>query len=350
LKPIDLVKSPGEWLQAGGPDSGVVISSRARLARNLAYYPFAPRLSMAERAEVHRKLRDIILSEGLATPEMYIELTDAGELERRLLVERHLISREHSDSDGRRGVAVGDGEVVSIMVNEEDHLRIQVMKSGMQLAKAWEIASGVDDVIEAHVEYAYDPDLGYLTACPTNVGTGLRVSVMVHLPALVLTGQVAKVFQAVTRINLAVRGLYGEGTDATGHFYQISNQSTLGKSEQQLIDTVESAIPQVVRFEQAARDSLVRKDRTRLEDRIWRAYGMLKHARMVSSEETLTLLSAVRMGLQLGLLPGPKLEIINQLILTTQPAHLQALQGRELSVPERDRIRGEHLRSIMNPN
>jgi len=350
LKATDLIKNPGEWLAGSGPEAGVVISSRARLARNLAHYPFAPRLSMAERAEVHRKLRDIILSEGLATPDMYMELTDAGELERRLLVERHLISREHSDSDGRRGVAVGDGEVISIMVNEEDHLRIQVMKSGLQLGKAWEIANEVDDVIESHVEYAYDPDIGYLTACPTNVGTGLRVSVMVHLPAMVLTGQIPKVFQAVARINLAVRGLYGEGTDATGHFYQISNQSTLAKSEEQLIATVESAIPQVVRFEQAARDSLLRKDRTRLEDRVWRAYGMLSNARMVSSEETLTLLSAVRMGVQLGILASPDVRTINQLVLTTQPAHLQALEGRELSIPERDRIRGEHLRSMMGSN
>ena len=350
MRPMDLINRPGEWLRGSGPDSEIIISSRVRLARNLALYPFAARLSMAERAEVHRKLRDIILSEGLATPEMYIELTDAGELERRLLVERHLNSREHSDSDGRRGVAVGDGEIVSIMVNEEDHLRIQVMKSGMQLSEAWKIADRTDDVIESHVQYAYDRELGYLTACPTNVGTGMRVSVMLHLPALVITRQIAKVFQAVSRLNLAVRGLYGEGTDATGHFYQISNQSTLGRSETQITTSVESAMPQVVRFELAAREALVNKERSRLEDRVWRAYGMLQNARMVSSEETLTLLSAVRMGVQLGLLPGPNVETINELLLTTQPAHLQALHGRELPIDERDCIRAEHLRSLMSSN
>ncbi len=310
-------------------------------------YPFNAKMSMAERAEVHRWLRDIILSEEIASPEMYVELADASDLERRLLVERHLISREHSDSEGRRGVAVSDGEVLSIMVNEEDHLRIQVMKSGMQLTSALAQANRADDLIESHVEYAYDRDLGYLTGCPTNVGTGLRVSVMLHLPALVITRQVNKAVQALSKINLAVRGLYGEGTDATGHFYQISNQATLGKSEQQLITTVERAIPEIVNYEAQAREVLLSKDRGRLEDRVWRAYGMLQHARMVSSEETLTLLSAVRMGVLLDLLPGPDLATINKLVLTTQPAHLQVLHGDTLEMDKRDYVRAEHLRSMI---
>jgi protein arginine kinase len=344
----ELARRPGEWLRGAGPESDIVISSRVRLARNLANYPFSARLSAAERADVHRRLRDVILAEEISTPEMYLELTDAGELERTLLVERHLISREHSDGGGRRGVAVGEGEVVSVMVNEEDHLRIQVMKSGLQLREAWTLCDGTDDLIEAHVEYSFDKELGYLTACPTNVGTGMRASVMMHLPALVITRQIAKVFQAASKMNLAVRGLYGEGTEATGHFYQISNQSSLGRTEEQIIATIERVIPQIVRYERSARGSLMAKDRLRLEDRVWRAYGMLRYARMVTSEETLQLLSAVRMGVQLGMLVGLDEKRINALVLETQPAHLQALHGGELLPEERDRVRAEYLKSMMN--
>jgi protein arginine kinase len=348
MKPEDLISQGGEWLRGIGPHNEIVISSRVRLARNLSRYPFLSRMSKQQRSEAEAQMRGILVDTRLIDPRMYFDLFDAQPLDRRLLVERHLISREHEDADGRRGVAVGEREAVSIMVLEEDHLRIQVLQSGFNLAEAWRIANRIDDAIEQRAEYAYDGRLGYLTACPTNVGTGLRVSVMLHLPALVMTREIEKVFQTVTKINLAVRGLYGEGTEAHGHFYQISNQVTLGKSEQKIIRNIEEVIPYIVRYEQKARKTLLTKDRCQLEDRVWRAYGMLQHARTVSSEETMTLLSAVRLGVHLELIDRIPIGTINELFLLTQPAHLQLLNGAALQPSERDARRADYVRRRLN--
>jgi protein arginine kinase len=344
----ELLKDTGEWLRATGPEAEIVISCRARLARNIQGFHFITRMDADERAACEAAIRQVILQRGVAPPERYALLHETGPLDRKLLVERHLISKEHEDAKHARGVAVGERERVSIMVNEEDHIRLQAFQSGLQLRAAWQLANQVDDALAGGLDYAFSPQLGYLTACPTNVGTGLRVSVMLHLPALVLTRHIEKVFQAVSKINLAVRGLYGEGTEATGHFYQISNQVTLGKSEEDILNNVEQVVPTIVNYERKTREELFKKDRYRLEDKIWRAYGMLRTARIVTSEETMMMLSLLRMGVHLGTLTGVAIRTVNDLFICTQPAHLQKLAGAEMEPEERDVKRAEFIRNKLD--
>ena len=251
----DLTRTSGEWLRGTGPESDIVMCSRIRLARNLADFPFTNRASRGEKGEIeahlqggHRRRPALELS--------YLDVNALTPLDRQFLVERQLISRELATAEGPRGVAIGPRENISIMVNEEDHLRIQVMLSGFSLHEVWERINRLDDQLEEQLAYAYSPQLGYLTACPTNVGTGIRVGVMLHLPALVQTKQIDKVFRALQKINLAVRGLYGEGTQAFGDFYQISNQQTLGKSELELIRNLTDVVPQIIQYERTARQAL----------------------------------------------------------------------------------------------
>ena len=275
----------------------------------------------------------------------YLSLPPLAPLDRLFLVERHLISREHAFGKGPRGVGLGDRETISIMVNEEDHLRIQGLRSGFHLRAAWESVNEVDSRLEKRLNYAFDSQFGYLTVCPTNVGTGMRVSVMLHLPALVMTRQIEKVFQAVSKINLAVRGFYGEGTQASGDFYQISNQPTLGKSETEIIANVERIIPKIIEYERTVRQGLLDQKRAVVEDKVWRAYGMLQTARTIDSEETMDLLSALRMGVNLSLIPDVPISTVNELFISTQPAHLQKLERHELDSPERDIARAAFIRS-----
>jgi protein arginine kinase len=245
-------------------------------------------------------------------------------------------------------VAIDPAETLSVMINEEDHLRIQVLYSGFNLAKAWEIINRVDDRIESRVTFAFHPRLGYLTACPTNVGTGMRVSVMLHLPALVLTRQIDKVFRSLQKISLAVRGLYGEGSQAMGDFYQISNQVTLGKSEERLIKDVVDIVPKIIEYERTARQFLIKESQENLHDRVSRAYGILRTAQTISSEETMHLLSSVRMGVNLGLIEDLEIPTINELFIQTQPAHLQKLTGTELDTADRNIERARFLRRHLN--
>ncbi|MEL7240426.1 MAG: ATP--guanido phosphotransferase, partial [Planctomycetota bacterium] len=234
MKLSDLTNQAGEWLRGSGPMSEVVISSRVRLARNVKGFPFLGNAPRSKRRELEKRIREAILDAELSPETLYVDLDKANERDRELLVERHLISKQHAAAEGARGVAVGQDENLSIMVNEEDHLRLQVLRSGLQLDEAWEQINAVDDTLEDELEFSFHKRFGYLTACPTNVGTGIRVSVMLHLPALKLTGEIEKVFRAAKDMKLAVRGLYGEGTEATGDFYQISNQTTLGKEEAEI--------------------------------------------------------------------------------------------------------------------
>jgi protein arginine kinase len=278
----------------------------------------------------------------------YIDVSELERLDRQFLVERQLISREHADSEGARGVAVHDGEQFSVMINEEDHLRIQVMNSGFDLDQAWQLINQIDDTLEEHVTYAYSDRLGYLTACPTNVGTGLRVSVMLHLPALVITRQIEKVFRSLQKISLAVRGLYGEGSQAMGDFYQISNQVTLGRTEEDLIKQVADVVPVMIDYERQARDFLIRESQETLHDRVSRAYGILRTAQTISSEETMHLLSSVRMGVNLGLIRDVEIPTVNKLFIHTQPAHLQKLRGVELDTADRNVERASYLRRHLN--
>src|SRR5256885_5828157 len=277
MKLSDLTNHAGEWLRGNGPMSEIVISSRIRLARNVAGFPFLTRCSRHQRQSVETKVRETILSAQIAPQVLYVDLDAAPEIDRQLLVERHLISKPHAAAEGARGVAIGQDETVSIMVNEEDHLRIQVLRSGLQLEEAWEQISAIDDKLEAKLDFSFHPRFGYLTACPTNVGTGIRVSVMLHLPALKLTGEIEKVFRAAKDMRLAVRGLYGEGTEATGDFYQISNQTTLGKSEDEIIsDFKHMVIPKIIDYEHHARRTLLNDRTSSLDDTVFRALGTLR--------------------------------------------------------------------------
>ncbi|WP_422931063.1 protein arginine kinase [Singulisphaera sp. PoT] len=339
----DLTRTSGEWLRGTGPESDIVMCSRIRLARNLADFPFTNRASRGEKLEIETNFKSCLGSAGLDLA--YFDVNNMTTLDRQFLVERQLISRELAAAEGPRGVAIGPQENISVMVNEEDHLRIQVMLSGLSLHEVWDRINRLDDQLEEYLSYAFSPQLGYLTACPTNVGTGIRVGVMLHLPALVQTKQIDKVFRALQKINLAVRGLYGEGTQAFGDFYQISNQQTLGKSELELIRILTDVVPQVIQYERTARQVLMNERRQHLHDQVSRAYGVLKTAHTISSEETMLLLSSVRMGINLGLIDDLEIATVNELFIQTQPAYLQKIQGNELGVEERNVARASYLRS-----
>ena len=347
MKVSDLTSRAGEWLRGSGPMSEIVISSRIRLARNVAGYQYLSRSTRAQRNSLEQKIRGVILkhSDEIAPNLFYVDLADAPEIDRQLLVERHLISKPHAMAEGSRGVAVGDEESVSVMVNEEDHLRIQVLKSGLQLEEAWEQINRVDDTLESQLDFAFHPRFGYMTACPTNVGTGIRVSVMLHLPALKLTGEIEKVFRAAKDMKLAVRGLYGEGTEATGDFYQISNQTTLGKVEEEIIqDFKHVVIPKIIDYEHHARRTLLSERTIALDDKVNRALGILRSARMIASEEVLFLLSHLRMGINLGRVSGIEIRTLNEVLLMTQPAHLQKLLGKKVEGDVRRAARADFIR------
>lgn len=346
----DLTQTAGEWLRGSGPDSDVVISTRTRLARNLANYPFCNRASSYQKGEIETLLRRII-SELELNPKLdYVTLLDLSALERQLLVERQLISRELAGGEGPRGVALVPQETISVMVNEEDHLRLQVMRSGFSLDECWQNVNNVDDLLEARLGFAFHDQLGYLTACPTNVGTGMRASVMLHLPALEKTRQLEKVFRALQKINLAVRGLYGEGSRASGHFYQISNQVTLGKSERKILEEIHSVIPQIITYERQARDAWLAEDRQDLHDKVARAHGTLCSATLMTSEETMELLSYVRLGVNLRVIEDLTIPTVNELFIHTQDAHLQKLTGASLEGPERNAARAQYLRNKLRSN
>ncbi len=344
----DLASSSGEWLKGSGPESDIVISSRIRLARNLADFPFISRTTETDRAEIekilHGRVTELQESGRVAADTFYINVDDLDDVDRQFLVERQLISREHAESEGVRAVVIDQEERFSVMINEEDHLRFQVMQSGLDLDSAWQQINDLDDLIEEQVTYAFSSKLGYLTACPTNVGTGVRVSVMLHLPALVITRQIEKVFKSLQKINLAVRGLYGEGSQAMGDFYQVSNQITLGLTEEELTKKVADVVPVLIDYERQAREFLIRESHETLHDRVSRAFGILRTAQTISSEETMHLLSSVRMGINLGLIGELEIPTINKLFIHTQPAHLQKLSGGELETSDRNIERATYLR------
>lgn len=337
----------GEWLRGAGPHSEIVISSRIRLARNLAGYPFVNRANRRQRFEILERCKNEVMSGRLAEGVVWVSLPESNELDRLLLVERHLISRQHAQAgeDLPRAVAIGADETFAIMVNEEDHLRIQVLRSGMQLSEAFDQINRLDDVLEEHLDFAYARRFGYLTACPTNAGTGIRVSVMLHLPALKLTGEIEKVRRAARDMHLAVRGMFGEGSDALGDLYQVSNQTTLGRSEQDILADFQNAVvPQIIAYEQQARQALLRQRLAQLDDKVWRAWALLTHARVIGSEEVLGLLSHLRLGVNLGRIDRIDIRTINELFLLTQPAHLQRLTGREMDAAGRREARAQLIR------
>ncbi len=345
MRLADLTQQAGEWLRGVGPMHDVVISSRIRLARNLAGMPFLTRCSEAQQIELAGRLREEVLAAHIAPEVFYVDITKAGEMDRQLLVERHLISRQQADSRHPRGVAISGDETTAVMVNEEDHLRIQVLRSGLQLGSAMEEINRIDDRLEQRIDYAFHSKYGYLTVCPTNVGTGLRLSVMLHLPALKMSGELDKAFRAAGDMRLAIRGLYGEGTEASGDFFQISNQTTLGKSEEQIVEEfVEQIIPQFIEYERQARRGLMKRRPEAVDDKVYRSLALLRSARTISSDETMYLLSLVRLGVNLGRIEDVDLKTVNELFLLTQPAHLQKILDSTMDSRHRGIARASYIR------
>ncbi len=346
----DLTSQTGEWLSAKGPHNDIVISSRVRLARNLAAFPFMSKANRSQRMQLHRLCRERLTALPGLSNLLYIEVDKTEETSRQMLVERHLISKQLASGEGSRGVAITGDEGLSVMVNEEDHLRLQVMRSGVQLKECWREADRLDDLLQQQLDYAFHERWGYLTACPTNVGTGMRVSVMMHLPALKLTGEIEKVFKAAQDMHLAIRGLFGEGTEAVGDFYQISNQTTLGRSEEEILSEFsDSVIPRMIEAEMTARAILEHERPLAVDDKIGRGIGVLRNARLLTTEETLYFLSHLRLGVAMKRVAGLDINAINKLFLTVQPAHLQRVLGKRLDGEARKAARADFVRQQLQP-
>jgi protein arginine kinase len=336
--------SPAESTLRHGPHDRIVMSSRVRLARNLRDFSFPGWAKKPERV----KVLETVLPAVSALPEMADSFAEAMDnltaMDKQLLVERHLISREHAAKNVGSGLVVNRAETFSVMINEEDHLRMQALRPGFQTREAWQAIDKLDSALEKKLNFAFDNELGYLTACPTNLGTGIRVSAMLHLPGLVLSEQINPIIQSVNKLGLAVRGLYGEGTEALGNVFQVSNQMTLGESETVIVERLEKVLSQIIEHEQNARQTLMEKKPKVVFNHIGRAYGILANAHSISSKETMNLLSFLRLGVDMELFPGTERSLVDELFLITQPAHLQKQVSDKLSAEERDLIRADMVR------
>ncbi|OGX44745.1 MAG: protein arginine kinase [Omnitrophica WOR_2 bacterium RIFCSPLOWO2_12_FULL_51_8] len=344
----DLLNHTSEWLKGSGPNADIVISSRIRLARNLEKIPFPHWAGKDKREEVLKTIEQALSGLEHLKQGVILRLAGMDNLDKQFLVERHLMSLEHAQKTNYKAIAVDSEEVLAVMVNEEDHIRMQVMQSGFNLFEAWNIINQIDDYLAKGLRFAFSPEWGYLTACPTNTGTGMRGSVMLHLPALVMTRQVDRVLAAIAKLSFTTRGLYGEGTQATGNFFQISNQVSLGRSEPEIIDSINGIIQQIIEQENQAREAISAKNKPVLEDRINRSLGILKSARIISSQETAELLSMLRLGIDMGVIKDIDRRRVNELFIITQPAHLQKLESKKLSSEERDVKRAELIRNKLN--
>ena len=340
----DLITRPSPWLSGEGPHAEMVLSTRIRLARNLRSVPFTHRAR-------DEQLQGVLLSVSSAAQRsksfergLLLRMNEMTPVERQILVERHLVSHELGDGARPRGIMIAADERLSLMINEEDHLRLQSMTPGFQLADAWSLADVADDELDQALDFAFSDEIGYLTSCPTNAGTGLRASVLIHLPALVLLEEIQKVLKGITQVGLNVRGLYGEHSEVMGNLFQISNQTTLGRSERDSIESLERVTRQIIEHEEGARDRMMRDARVQIEDKVWRAYGTLRYCRSIQSREVINLCSAVRLGVALGLPGLCPLRVVNELLILTQPAHLQRFFGGELSPAERNVYRAQLVR------
>jgi len=341
----DLLKHTSEWLKGTGPSSDIVISSRIRLARNLFKTPF-PHWANKKQGEQNLKaIEEAIAKVTFLKRATIFRLDVLDSVDKQFLVERHLMSLEHAQKTNHKAIVIDDEEIVAIMINEEDHLRMQVMQSGFNLFEAWNIIGQIDDALAKELPIAFLSDWGYLTACPTNTGTGMRGSVMLHLPALVMTRQIDRVLAAISKLSFNTRGLYGEGTQAQGNFFQISNQVSLGSSEDEIINNINGVIRQIIEQENQARETILSKNRPLLEDRVNRSLAILKSARIISSQETIELLSMVRLGCDLGMVKDINRAILNELFIIIRPAHLQKIENKKLSSEERDVKRAELIRN-----
>lgn len=343
-----LLKHPADWMTGHDVETSVVLTSRVRLARNLSRTPFPGWARKKERQAVRFDLQEKLETLPGMKDAFSHELCDLDPLQKQVLVERHLISREQAARSEGSGSVVNRKQSLSLMINEEDHLRIQAIRPSLQLKEAFRLAHTVDQRLEGMVDFAIDPSLGYLTACPTNLGTGMRASSMLHLPGLVLSDQIGQVLKGISKLGLAVRGLYGEGTESLGNLYQISNQSTLGESEEEILDRLTKVIGDVAQYEMQARQKLTVNDPVMVKDRIGRAAGTLSHAHIISSKEALNHLSMLRLGADLKLLPNSLVEICDRLFMETQPAHLQWRAGRKLEPEARDILRAQMIREQLH--
>jgi len=344
VKLDDLTHRSAVWLDGSGPESGIVLSSRVRLARNVSDVPFTSRSSEGEQQSVLEQFRQASLEAGILRRGTMLQIDHLSMLDRAFLQERHLISPQLMNTDLSSGLYLDEREMVSMMVNEEDHFRLQVMQSGLRIQSTWEIIDRIDDQLSDHLKFAFSEQYGYLTACPTNVGTGMRASVLIHLPALVLTKDIDQVIKGIGQVGLAVRGFYGEGTDVLGNLFQVSNQATLGRTEEDIVDNVERFTNQIIDFERQARVTLLSEARHQIEDKIWRAYGLLQNARVLSSQELMSLISAVRLGVSMEIVKTVSIATLNSLMILMQPAHLQKLFRRKMDADERDIRRAEMVR------
>jgi protein arginine kinase len=340
----ELVSRASPWLDGRGPHADLVVSTRVRLARNLASVPFTHRARDEQLQGVLASVASAVERADAFRHFLLLHMNEIGPLDRQILVERHLVSHELSDGARPRGIVIGSEERLSLMINEEDHLRLQAMAPGFQLAEAWSAADAADDELDRALDFAFSEEIGYLTSCPTNTGTGLRASVLIHLPALVLLQEIHKVLKSIMQVGLNVRGLYGEHSDVMGNLFQVSNQTTLGHGERDSIESLERVTRQVIETEERARERLTRDARVQTEDKVWRAYGLLRYCRAVSSQEVINLCSAVRLGVSLGLSGLCPLHVVNELLVLTQPGHLQRHHGGELSPAERNVYRAQLVR------
>lgn len=347
MKLLEFLSPPTEAAQRTGPGNRIVMSSRVRLARNVAGFAFPGWAKKTERLRVCELLREAVVRQPQMRDGFTASLESLSALDKQILVERHLISREHAAKGAGSALVLSRDERLCVMINEEDHLRMQALLPGFQLKEAWQAIDQLDTGLEQELDFAFSHTLGYLTACPTNVGTGIRVSAMLHLPALVLDEQITQIIQAVNKLGLAVRGLYGEGTEALGNVFQVSNQMTLGESEMEIVERLNKVVAQIIEHEENARARLLENRPKMVYNHVGRAYGILANAHSVSSKEAINLLSLLRLGVDLGLLPDVRRALVDELFMLSQPAHLQLRHSEKLSAEERDILRADMLREAL---
>ena len=340
----DMIKAPAQWLDGSGDENEIVLSSRVRMARNIESRRFPQHADKDELGVVLEQTRSATERTGLFTTGGYFPMGKISSLDRQFLAERHLASREFLFSSSNRGLMVNAGENLCLMVNEEDHLRLQAYGSGFNLRRAFDLADRLDSELSNQLGYAYNDRFGHLTACPTNLGTGLRASVLIHLPGLVHSKEINKLLDSLRQLHHSIRGLYGEGSEVMGNFFQLSNSATLGTSEDIIIGNLKEMVAKVIGFERGARDMLLRKARSLLEDKVWRAYGLLAHARSLSTKEALSLVSAVRLGVGIGMIRNLSIKTLNELLVYIQPAHLQLRAGGSMDLHDRDVARAQYIR------
>lgn len=346
----NLIHSIPGWMNPEGAFSEIILSSRARLARNLTALPFVHRTKKGDLVRIIGKVETAVRASSTLSHALFVSMPETSALDRQFLVERRLISPALAEERKECGVFIGPFETASLMVNEEDHLRIQTIQAGLQLEAAWRGADRIDTELSHSLDFAFSNDFGYLTACPTNVGTGIRMSVLIHLPGLVLTKNIEQLIRGVMQVGLTVRGLYGEGTEAFGNLFQLSNQRTLGRSEEEIVTNIDRIVRQIIRHEVRACDTLLQEASSQIEDRVWRAYGVLQYARILTAQDAINAVSSVRMGLSMGIITTIDVPTLNRLLVTTQSAHVQKLAGRTLEAEAQDVARADLVRELLMPS